>query len=94
MKKDIQHNLEIAKPLFQYFIKNMNSELSQWIQYAGVEIKPGHLYFRFKSSNNSLNFTVYAGVNINDIGLLLRAQSNYIYDFFDSLIKEQIKNKH
>lgn len=91
MKKDIQHNLEVAKPRVQYFIKNMSRELSQWIQYAGVEIKPGHLYFRFKSSDNSLNFTVYAGVNINDIGLLLRAQSNYIYNFFDSFIREQTK---
>ena len=83
--KDINHNLEVAKPKYLYFIKNMDKELSQWIQYNGVEIDGSKIFFKFKSSQNSLNFKVYGGVNINDIYHLLSGKSNEIYDFFKKL---------
>lgn len=83
--KDYNHNLEVAKPNFLYFIKNMDRELSQWIQYNGVEIDGSKIFFKFKSSQNSLNFKVYGGVNINDIYYLLSGKSNEIYDFFKKL---------
>ena len=83
--KDINHNLEVAKPNFLYFIKNMDKELSQWIQYNGVEIDGSKIFFKFKSSQNSLNFKVYGGVNKNNIYYLLRGKSNEIYDFFKKL---------
>ena len=85
----IQHNLEVAKPRFLYFIRNMNYELRQWIQYRGVEVEGSSIYFKFKSSQNSLSFEVYAGVNIGDIEWLLDAHSNEIYDFFKQLKNNQ-----
>ena len=87
--KDIKHNLEVAKPNFLYFIKNMDQELYQWIQYNGVEIEGSKIFFKFKSSQNSLNFKVYGGVNINDIYYLLRGKSNEIYDYFKKLKYER-----
>ena len=87
--KDINHNLQIAKPSFLYFIKNMDKELTQWMQYNGVEIEDSKIFFKFKSSRNSLSFRVYGGVNINDIYFLLNGKSNDIYDFFKELKYEQ-----
>lgn len=87
--RDISHNLEIAKPLFIYFIKNMNWELSQWIQYAGIEEDESSVYFKFKSSDNSLNFTIYAGVKINNIEYFLRGKTNDISNYFAD-IKDNI----
>jgi len=83
--RDINHNLEVAKPNFLYFTKNMNQELSQWVQYNGVEQDGSKIFFKFKSSQNSLNFKVYGGVNVNNIYELLMGKSNEIYDYFKKL---------
>lgn len=88
--KDISHNLEVAKPRFLYFIKNMSPELSQWIQYNGVEIDGSKIFFKFKSSQNSLSFKVYGGVNVNDVYYLLNGKSNEIYEYFRNLKYENI----
>jgi hypothetical protein len=63
----------------------MNEELSRWIQYNGVEKDGSKIFFKFKSSQNSLSFKVYGGVNINDIYELLMGKSNEIYDYFKEL---------
>jgi len=83
--RDINHNLEVAKPNFLYFTKNMNQELSQWIQYNGVEKDGSKIFFKFKSSQNSLNFKVYGGVDVNNIYELLSGKSNEIYEYFKKL---------
>jgi hypothetical protein len=85
MEKIINHNLEVAKPAFEFFVKNMNKELAQWIQYNGVEIDGSKIYFKFKSSQNSLNFKVYAGVNVGNIDTLLLAKTNEIYSYFRTI---------
>ncbi len=82
---DIGHNLRVASPAFLRFITNMDSSLSRWIQYRGVENDRGSLYFLFKSSQNSLNFKVYAGVNIHDIYDRLDIRFNDIYHYFRDL---------
>lgn len=82
----INHNLNVAKPMFLYFVDNMNKELSQWIQYAGAESEGSQIYFTFKSSQNSLTFKVYAGVNVNDVFYLLKGKTNFIYHYFNELI--------
>lgn len=93
--RNITHNLNVATPRFKYFIENMNPELSQWIQYCGAEIEyESRIIFKFKSSQNSLSFAVYAGVNTGDIYFLLRAKSNEIYDYFRNLKYEIIGLKH
>jgi hypothetical protein len=84
-KIDIKHNLDVSKPNFLYFIKNMDKELCQWIQYSGVEIDGGNIFFKFKSSQNSLNFKVYGGVNINNVYYILRGKYTEIYDFFEKI---------
>lgn len=89
--KDIIHNLEVAKPRFLYFIKNMDKELAQWIQYNGVEVEGSSIYFKFKSSQSSLNFKVYGGVDVDNIYYLLGGRTTEVYDFFKELKYENIK---
>lgn len=88
--EDINHNLEVAKPNYLYFIKNMNKELSQWIQYNGVEVEGSRIYFKFKSSQNSLRFKVYGGMDVNEIYYLLNGKSNEIYNYFKNLKYENM----
>ena len=83
--RDIRHNLKVAEPSFLTFIKGMDKSLSKWIQYNGVREENSKLFFMFKSSNSSIMFEVYAGVNVNDIFYLLRSNSNAIYDYFREL---------
>jgi hypothetical protein len=90
MKSDISHNLEVAKPSFIFFIKNMNEELSKWIQYNGVETEGSRIMFKFKSSQNSLNFKIYGGVNISDIYDILQVNTNKIYDYFKEVKYDEI----
>lgn len=90
--KKIDYHLEVSKPMFLYFIKNMGSELSEWIQYKGAEIDGDQIYFIFKSSQNSLSFKIYAGLNTNDVFYLLRGKTNEISRFFKKLKYENINN--
>jgi hypothetical protein len=83
--EDIQHNLRVAKPIFLYFIKNMDKEISQWIQYNGVESNGGKIFFKFKSSQNSLSFKVFAGISKDYIYSILDVNSNEIYQYFKEL---------
>lgn len=87
---EISHNLEVAKPNFLYFIQNMNPELSKWVQYHGIETEGSRILFNFKSSQNSLSFSIYGGVNTNDIEQILRSKSNDIYNYFRNLKNETI----
>ena len=77
--------LQVAEPMYLYFIKNMGSELSQWIQYKGVEIEGDQMYFTFKSSQNSLSFKIYAGLNTNNSFYILKGKTNEISNFFSKL---------
>lgn len=94
MFKDIEHNLKCAEPAFRKFIYNIDPLLSKWIQYTGTQIEGSQLYFTFKSSQNSLSFKVYAGVNIGNTEFLINAQSNEIYEYFKSLKYSIIENKN
>ncbi len=85
MMRNINDNLEVAKPNFLYFTKNMNQELLQWIRYDGVEMEHDIIFFKFKSSENSLNFKVYGGININNTYELLKGKSTEIYEYFNNL---------
>ena len=90
--QSISHNLEVAKPVFVWFIRNIKPEISKWIQYNGVNFDERGIFFKFKSSQNSLNFEVYAGVNIGDIGFLLTAKTNEIYQYFRALKYKTIED--
>lgn len=90
MENFINHNLEVARPTFIYFVKNMNKELAQWLQYSGLETEGSKLYFKFKSSQNSLSFKVYAGVNVGTTETLLLAKTDEIYYYFRNLKYELI----
>jgi hypothetical protein len=86
--KSITYNLEVAKPQFLFYIKNMSQELSQWIQFNGIEQNGESLFFNFKSSQNSLTFKIYAGVYHLDTFYLLRSRTNVIYEYFKKLKNE------
>lgn len=89
--EDIMHNCRVAEPTFLFFIKNMKLELARWIQYNGVTIENGGVYFNFKSSQNSLNFQVYAGVCTHELlETTLLANSNFIYGYFRAIKYENI----
>lgn len=83
----IDTNINIAKTEFINITKNLTKECLYYIQFRGVILKNDNVYFNFKSSQNSINFKIYAGVNINDIYFTLKGKTDYIYTFF-----EQIKN--
>ncbi len=83
----IDTNINIAQKEFIDITKNLTKECLYYIQFKGVILENDFIYFNFKSSQNSINFKVYGGVNINDIYLTLKGKTNYIYTFF-----EQIKN--
>jgi hypothetical protein len=89
--KEIEHNLEVAKPLFLAFITNMNPSLARWIQYRGFEIKGSGLVFNFKSSQNSLSFSCFAGVAMPDMETKLFVFNELIYEYFKALKYENIK---
>lgn len=89
--RDISHNLEVTNPLFRYFINNMNEELSRWVQYDGVEVIGSGIFFKFKSSEVSLRFSVYAGVNTPNTYELLKGRTNEISDYFRALKNETVK---
>jgi hypothetical protein len=82
ISNQIQHCLDVAKPSFLYFITNMNPELSKWIQYTDVEVQGSSIVFNFKSSQNSLKFSVYGGVNS------MSASGNPIYNNISGRYKE------
>jgi hypothetical protein len=94
MRKAIQHNLNVAKPSFLSFIKNIHPDMARWIQYVGVEDENGSIIFKFKSSQNSLRFEVYGGVSINNIFELLRGSSNEIYEYFKKLKYDQLSDEN
>jgi len=86
----IEYYLQISEPMFLFFIKNMGSELSQWIQYKGAEIEGDKIYFNFKSSQNSLSFKIYAGLNTNNSFYLLKGKTIEISNFFSKLKNDNI----
>lgn len=94
MREAIQHNLDVAKPMFLDFISNIKPEMARWIQYVGVEDDKGRIIFKFKSSQNSLRFDVYGGVSINNIFELLMGSSNEIYDYFKKLKYDQLSDEN
>ena len=90
LNTQIIYHLDLAKPNFLYFIKNINNEISQYIQYIGLENDNGKIYFKFKSSQNSLNFKIYAGQDINNSYYILKSKTNEIYHFFRKLKNDTI----
>ena len=85
-KTDISQNLAIVKPSFMYVIENMTYDMAQWIQYQGVYAKGARLYFKFKSTSNSLRFDVPAGFNINNIIYSMKGRTHEIAQHFNLLI--------
>ncbi len=83
--EQIEHNLKITEPIFLYFIKNMDYELSRGIQYNGVELEGRLIYFKFKSSQNSLSFKIYGGIDVNNAFTKLKGKTNEIFEFFRKL---------
>lgn len=83
--KKINTNLEIAKTEFIHISKNFKTDALYYIQYRGAVLIDSNIYFNFKSSNNSINFKVYAGVDVNDCFLSIKSKTNYIFNFFEDI---------
>lgn len=77
--------MKVAKPIYLTFLKAINPAMFRWVQYVGLEVDERGLFFKFKSSQNSLSFTTYAGANVNNTEELLRGRTNEIYDYFKAL---------
>jgi hypothetical protein len=78
----IQHNLDVALVGFISMISRMDIELSRWVQYQGIEKNGSNILFKFKSSQNSLSFSVYGGVSIGDIEYKIEGNYDLVYNFF------------
>jgi hypothetical protein len=61
--KDIQHNLDMATPIFKHYLKNIHWELAQYIYLEKAEIDGDDVWFYFKSSGLPLSFHIYGGKN-------------------------------
>jgi hypothetical protein len=81
-QKRIQHNLDCALNGFISMISKMDIELSRWIQYQGIEKNGSYIVFKFKSSQNSLSFSVYGGVSIGDVEYKIEGNYDLVYNFF------------
>jgi hypothetical protein len=88
---NISYNLDLVTPIFIDFIKNINMEFSQWIQYNGIELENDTIYFKFKSSQNSLNFKVYGGLNNDNIYYLLKGKTSLIFNHFENVKNQNLK---
>ena len=83
--RSIEHNLKVAKPTYLTFLKAIDPAMFRWVQYVGLEASDRGLFFKFKSSQNSLSFTTYAGVNVGDTSFLLLGRSDEIYKYFKAI---------
>jgi hypothetical protein len=81
-KLRIQHNLDVALVGFISMISKMDIELSRWVQYKGIEVEGSRILFKFKSSQNSLSFSVYGGVVIGDVEYKIDGNYDLVYNFF------------
>lgn len=89
MNNNLEHYLNVSEKGFLFFIDNMNKELAQWMQYKRPIFERSHVFFEFKSSQNSLSFKVYAGIAMpSDVGMIKGNLIN-IDDFFERLLIEK-----
>lgn len=61
--KEVQHNIDMATPMFNHYLKNMSWELAQWIYLEKVAIEGDDVFFYFKRSGLNLSFFIYGGKN-------------------------------
>lgn len=90
--KSINYSLELVTPSFLSYLKNFDKDFAKWIQYVGCYNDKDRIYFKFKHSQNSLNFECYAGENINNMDLFLKGKTNDIYEYFKKLKYEFLEN--
>lgn len=67
------------------FLQAIDKSMFRWVQYVGLEVEDRGLFFKFKSSQNSLSFSVYAGVNVGDTSFLLQGRTDEIYEHFKAI---------
>ena len=91
--KSINHSLEIVTPMFLSYLKNFDKDFAKWIQYVGCYTSSdGKLFFKFKHSQNSLNFECYAGENIDNLEMSLKIRNNEIYEYFKKIKYDFLEN--
>lgn len=96
--KNIQTNLDVAKPMFEFYLSNINWDIAQWLYLEKAVIHEHEIWFYFKSSSVSLEFRVYGGVNVQDLKSL-SAYYDEAYLYFQRIkwnapkIKKEIVNE-
>ena len=90
--KTINHSLELVTPLLLNYLENFSKDFSKWVQYVGCYEEHGKIYFKFKHSQNSLNFECYAGENIDNLEMFLKVRNNEIYEYFKKLKYDFLEN--
>ena len=89
----IEHNVDLARPYFLEYCKQLAPGALKWIQYKGYEVEKGKIYFLFKSSQNSLRFKVGAGLLLNpEYEYYFRGNSAKLYEYFKSLKTEYLSS--
>ena len=71
----------------------IHTDEAKWIQYAGVEVENEAIYFKFKSSQNSIEFKFFVHTEIDGdftLSLILNAHYMEIYEYFRNLKYETL----
>jgi hypothetical protein len=74
----IQTNLDVATPMFQFYLKNISWDIAQWLYLEKTIIEQHEIWFHFTCSSIPLQFRVYGGVNVHN----LKSFSAYYLDAY------------
>lgn len=74
--------IELAKPVYEFYIKNLSKDFSTYIKYNGIELEGSRIYFKFNSTGYSFNFSIEAGFDIDGSYYKLKARSSDIFREF------------
>jgi len=84
-KFNITPYIELVKPVYEFYIKNMSKDFSTYIKYNGIELEGTRIYFKFNSTGYSFNFSIEAGFDIDGSFNKLKARSSDIYIEFEKI---------
>ena len=96
--KEILWNLKMAERKFLSFItEELQPESARWIQYAGASPEPFKkcgILLHFKSSQNSLKFSISAGSSFVDKEnpvAIFDFHADFIYNYFEDVKYNALK---
>ncbi len=84
-KFNISPYIELAKPVYEFYIKNLSKDFSTYIKYNGIELEGSRIYFKFNSTGYNFNFCIEAGFDIDGSYYKLKTRSSDIFQEFEKI---------